>query len=426
VAVAGPARRAAILLSLAWRNVLRQARRSLLTAGAMVLGLALLVFSRSLSSGSHESWIEAGVRLGSGHVVVQHPAYQRSSDLADRLAPTQVEAALSALAAPPLADRVAAATPRLAVTGLASSAESAVPAIVVGVDPVREAEFSEIAGRAIEGAYVSADEPLGAYIGIGMAERLGLEQGSRFVLTAQGADGEIAGQLVRVSGTYRTGIPEMDQALVHIPIATARDWLGTPGGATSVAALLRSSRDTDEVAALLARALDGSGAEVLTWREASPELDAALRIDDWGDYVFHGILLAIVALAILNAILMSVLNRRREFGVLRALGLTARQTGAVVLAEGILLTLASGALGIALGLGVTWTFWRDGLDLSALWGGEMTISGAVIDPVLVPEFRLATVLFAFGWIFAIGVLASLYPARLARRFDVAESMKFER
>ncbi|HEY7471876.1 MAG TPA: FtsX-like permease family protein [Gemmatimonadota bacterium] len=426
MAVASPARRAVILLSLAWRNVLRQARRSVLTASAMVLGLALLVLSRSLAGGSHESWIEAGVRLGSGHVVVQHPAYQRSSDLADRLSAAQVEAAAAALAAPGLAERVTAVTPRLMVTGLASSAESAVPALVVGVDPAREAGFSGLAGRVVEGAYVSEEERLSAFIGVGMAERLGLELGSRFVLTAQAADGEIAGQLVRVAGLFRTGVPEMDQALVHVPIETAREWLGAPGEATSVAALLRSSRDTGRAAALLGEALTGTGVAVLTWREASPELDAALRIDDWGDYIFHGILLAIVALAILNAILMSVLNRRREFGVLRALGLTARQTGAVVLAEGILLTLASGALGIALGLGVTWLFWRDGLDLSSLWGGDMTVSGAVIDPVLVPEFRLATVLFAFGWIFVIGLLASLYPARQARRFDVAESMKFER
>jgi ABC-type lipoprotein release transport system permease subunit len=419
-------RRLGVLLALAWRNVLRQARRSLLTASAMVVGLALLVISRSLADGSHESWIDAGVRLASGHVVVQHPGYARSADLADRLSPAQVEAALAALAAPPLAERVAAATPRLTVTGLASSAESAVPALVVGVDPAREAGFSKLAGRAIEGGYVSGDERLGAFIGVGMAERLGLELGSRFVLTAQGADGEIVGQLVRVSGIYRTGVPEMDQALVHVPIGTAGEWLGTPGGATSVAALLETSRDTEAAAALLGEALEGTGADVLTWREASPELDAALRIDDWGDYIFHGILLSIVALAILNAILMSILNRRREFGVLRALGLTGRQTGAVVLAEGILLTLASGAVGIALGLGVTWTFWRDGLDLSALWRGDMTISGAVIDPVLVPEFRLPTVLFAFAWIFAIGLVASLYPARQARKFDVAESMKFER
>ena len=419
-------RRVVVLLALAWRNVLRQARRSLLTASAMVVGLALLVISRSFADGSHESWIDAGVRLASGHVVVQHPGYARSADLADRLSPEQVEAALAALAGPPLAERVAAATPRITVTGLASSAESAVPALVVGVDPAREAGFSELASRAIEGAYVSGDDRLGAFIGVGMAERLGLELGSRFVLTAQGADGEIVGQLVRVSGIYRTGVPEMDQAIVHLPIGTAREWLGTPGGATSVAALLSSSRDTEDAAAELRETLRGTGASVLTWREASPELDAALRIDDWGDYIFHGILLSIVALAILNAILMSILNRRREFGVLRALGLTGRQTGVVVLAEGILLTLASGAVGVALGLGVAWTFWRDGLDLSALWRGDMTISGAVIDPVLVPEFRLPTVLFAFAWIFAIGVLASLYPARQARKFDVAESMKFER
>jgi ABC-type lipoprotein release transport system permease subunit len=420
-------RRLGILLGLAWRNVLRQARRSALTAAAMVFGLALLVFSRTLSAGSHERWIEAGVRLGSGHVVVQHPRWQRSVDLADRLTAAQVEAALSALAAPPLADRVRAAAPRLAVGGLASSASSALPALILGVDPAREAEFSRIAEEAVEGEYLSGDDRLAAFIGVGMAERLGLELGSRFVLTAQGADGEIAGQLVRVAGIFRTGVPEMDQGLVHVPIGTAREWLGAPGAATAVAVLLDESRDTDAVAAGMREGLAGTGAVVLTWREASPELDAALRLDDWGDYIFHGILIAIVALAILNAILMSVLNRRREFGVLRALGLTGRETGAVVFAEGVMLTLASGAVGIAVGLGVTWTFWRDGLDLSGLWtDSDLTMSGAVIDPVLIPEFRISSILFALAWVLAIGVMASLYPARQARRIDVAEAMKFDR
>lgn len=419
--------RLGVLLALAWRNVLRQARRSVLTASAMVFGLALLVFSRTLAVGSHEMWIEAGARLGSGHVVVQHPHWLRSADLADRLTAAQVDAALDALAEPSLAERVRAATPRLVVSGLASSAASAVPALVLGVDPAREAGFSRLANEAIEGAYLAADDRLGAFIGDGMAERLGLELGSRFVLTAQGADGEIAGQLVRVAGIFHSGVPEMDQAVIHMPIRTTQEWLGTPGAATAVAVLLAESRDTDPMAARLRERLAGTGSAVLTWREASPELDAALRLDDWGDYIFHGILIAIVGLAILNAILMSVLNRRREFGVLRALGLTGRETGAVVFAEGVMLTLASGVVGIALGLGVTWTFWRDGLDLSALWTeSDLAMSGAVIEPVLVPAFRLASILLALAWVMAIGVAASLYPARQARRIDVAEAMKFDR
>jgi len=155
-------------------------------------------------------------------------------------------------------------------------------------------------------------------------------------------------------------------------------------------------------------------------------LEAAVKIDDAGDYIFHGILFVIVGLAVLNAVLMSVLNRKREFGVLRALGLRRVETGAVVFGEGVLLTLASGAAGMILGFAITWIFWRNGLDLSGLMGGEITMSGTLVDPVIVPAFRLSAMTQSLGFILVIGILASLYPAQQAMRIDVAEAMKFER
>jgi len=179
--------------------------------------------------------------------------------------------------------------------------------------------------------------------------------------------------------------------------------------------------------AQLREALAGTaGVSVLSWREASPELDAAVRVDDYGDYVFHFILFAIVALAILNAVLMSVLNRTREFGVLQALGLTPRQTGLVVFAEGVLLAGLSGVAGILLGLGITWGFWRNGLDFSAFMGRDFTLSGTIVNPVAIPQFRFSQVLWSLLWTAVIGVAASLYPARQAARIDPAAAMKFER
>ena len=151
-----------------------------------------------------------------------------------------------------------------------------------------------------------------------------------------------------------------------------------------------------------------------------------MRIDDWSGYAFLVILYVIVALAILNAVLMSVLNRRREFGVLQALGLTGRDTGWVVFTEGVLLSLVSGVLGIVIGLSVTWVLWRHGIDFSALMKGDITFSGALVSPIIVPEFRFQQVLFCLAATLVIGVAASLYPARQAGRIDVAEAMKFDR
>ena len=174
--------------------------------------------------------------------------------------------------------------------------------------------------------------------------------------------------MARVVGTFRTGIPEANEALIQIPLRTAQEWLGAPEAVTSIDLLLESSRAVRPVLASLETALGERSSTVvpLDWREAQPELDAAVRMDDWADYVFHAILFGIAALAIINTILMSVMQRTREFGVLRALGLKRAEVGRLVFAEGMLLTIVSGLAGMALGLAVVWLFFRDGLDFSSL------------------------------------------------------------
>ena len=418
-------RRIPTLFRLAARGVLREARRSLLTASAMALGLALLMFTRSLADGGHEDWINAGVRMGAGHVLFQAPGFRESRSLDDRLSGKQTSAAVAALAKleGPLAPL--ATTVRLSTNGLASSASSALPVVIDGVDPETEAGFSQAAQRLTEGRYLEPGDRLEAYVGQGLAERLGLSLGSRFVLTAQSTDGQIQGQLVRVVGVFRTGLPEVDEGLVHIPISTARSWLGAGDASTTVGAILPTSRVVPEVVQAVRSDVGMDDIRVLSWREAYPELDAALRIDDYGDYVFLGILFAIVALAVLNTMLMAVLHRKREFGVLQALGLTPAETGFVVFTEGLLLTALAGVVGMIAGATLTWVFFRDGLDFSALMSEEMTFGGIVIDPVIVPEFRMVQVVQSFVSIAVVGIVASIYPAYYATKIDVGEALKFE-
>lgn len=413
-------------LRLAARNLARERRRTLLSGLAMVVGMALLVFSRALAEGGHEDWIEAGVRLGSGHVSVQDPEYRLRRTIDHRLPPPAVEAVDRALEAPAVARRLVAAAPRLSVQGLASSASSALPVSVTGVDPEAERRFSLIPEKLEEGRYLERDDRLRAFVGARLAERLDLEVGDRFVLTAQDASGEIVGQMARVAGTFRTGIPEADEAIVQVPLSTARDWLGVPGAVTSYDLLLRGSRDVRPVGEELKSRLSGLGDEVkvLSWREAQPDLAAAVRMDDFADYVFHAVLFGIAALAIINTILMSVMRRTREFGVLRALGLRRSEVGRVVFLEGLLLTLVSGVIGMAVGLAATWLLFRNGLDFSAFMNEDLTAAGVVIDPVIVPAFRVSQILASLAFIFAIGSLASIYPAWRATRIDVAEAMKF--
>jgi putative ABC transport system permease protein len=416
-----------IRLRLALRNLRRQKRRSVLSGSAMVLAMALLVFSRAIAEGGHEDWIDAGVRMGGGHVSVQAPDYRTRRTLEYRLSPEVRAAVQDALRSDEISRRLVASAPRLIVQGLASSSQAALPAAIMAVDPELETHFSALQDKLMDGRWLEPDDRLYAYVGYRLANRLKLREGSRFVLTAQDANGDISGQMVRVAGTFRSGIPDMDEGFIQIPLATAQEWLGVPGAVTTEALLLRGSRDVGPVRRELGRALAGwsDEAEVLGWRESMPELDAAVRMDDWADYVFHLVLFVIAATAIVNTILMSVMYRTREFGVLRALGLERGEVGRVVFIEGMILTAISGLVGMALGAAIVWGFFRNGLDFSALWDMEMEAAGVVIDPVIVPRFRWNQIVQSLFFILAIGSLSSIYPAWRATRIDVAEAMKFE-
>ena len=418
------------IMVLAMRNLRRQLKRTTLTAAVMVIGGALLIFSFALGDGSHENWIDSGIRTSTGHVTIEQPEFRRSRKIEDRLATDVRVETERALASPEIAAHVVAVSSRLSISGLASSAAGARPAQVLAVDPVAEAQFSTLDDQVVEGRYLEPDDRLAAYIGVGLAASLELRLGSRLVVQAQGTDQEIAAQLLRVVGIFQNGVPEVDQMVVHIPLQTAGDWLGSDRDVTNVGVVLTGSSAVAAVTTHLEDALVdpiGRGdARVMGWREANPALAAAIAIDNFGNYLVFGILFIIIAFGIVNTVLMSVLHRHREFGVLQALGLTPGQTGTIVLIEGLTLTAVSGFIGVSLGLAATWYFFGDGLDMSAMVGEEMTFSGVVIDPVIVPLFRLARVVEVLTFILFIGAVASVYPALRAAKIDVAESMKFER
>ncbi len=419
-----------VLTVLAMRNLRRQLRRTVLTMSAMVVGGALLIVSFALGDGGHETWIDGGVRLGTGHITVEQPEFRVSRRIEHRVPAEVRHAAEAALDAPDIAPLVVARSSKLTVSGLASSAAGARPVQIMAVNPVTEPAFAMIDDQVVEGRYLEPDDRLAAYVGTGLASSLELRIGSRLVVQAQDAEREIAGQLLRVVGIFRSGVPEVDQVMIHMPITTAAEWLGSGHDVTNVGVVLNSSRVVAGVAGRLEAALADPVARgdirVMEWRESDPALAAAIAIDDFGNYIIHAILFTIIGFGVVNTVLMSVLHRHREFGVLQALGLTPGQTGAIVLIEGLTLTAVSGLAGVALGWWGTWYFLGDGLDLSGLVGSEMTFSGIVIDPVVYPMFAPGRMLQILVFMLVLGVAASIYPALRAARINVAEAMKFDR
>ena len=163
-----------VIVVLAVRNLRRQVRRTVLTALAIVLGAGMLVFSNAIGDGTHEQWIDDGVRTGSGHVTIEHPAFRMSRKLEDRLAADVRAAAEVALATPALADRVTGVSAQLTINGMASSAAGARPAHILAVDPQAEIDFTILDEQVIEGRYLQSDDRLAAFVGVGLMETLNL------------------------------------------------------------------------------------------------------------------------------------------------------------------------------------------------------------------------------------------------------------
>jgi putative ABC transport system permease protein len=417
-----------LIARIALRNVRRQLRRSLLTASAMVLGIGLLMFVRALEGGAHLMYVETATRMGTGHIAMEHPDYMGSQDLVDRIVAGDLERVMDAVRETARPGDLVAVFPRVNVGGLAQSATSSIPVRIGGVDPALEREISFFADKVEEGRYLEPGDRLEAIVGFGVAERLRLEVGSRLVLMAAGAGGDLESQLVLVTGIFRTGVPEVDRGVVQLPLSTAREWLELGGDATSVSVLLTSDRRTGQVASAIRERLDAEGVPagrlaVRPWWEAMPDLYAGLRADAVQTYIMLIVLLAIVALAVVNSILMAVLNRAREFGVLRALGLNRRSVGGMVMVEGVILSLASGLAGMLLGLGISLGVFGDGVDISFLFGGELAFAGSTVDPVIPPAVLAGDVVAILTIVIAIGLLATLYPAWHATRIEPAEAMK---
>ena len=427
---ARPSMHLGVILMLALRNLRRNLRRTVLTATAFIIGGALLTFTQTFGDGTHEQWIDSGVRTGSGHVTVEVPDFRVSRKIEDRLPGSTLQLVRNAVESSAVAERVTDVFYRLTINGLATSASGARPAQVLGVDPTIEAALSPLDEQVAEGRYLKKDDRLAAYVGAGLVEALDLRIGSRLVVMAQDVHKDVAGQLVRVVGIFRTGIDELDNSVIHVPIATAGEWLGTGSDVTNIGVMVDSSLAVPELVRHLRRELAEpiakGDAAVMSWRQAMPALHAAVLVDEGGGYLILVILFVIIGFSIINTVLMSVLHRHREFGVLQALGLTPRQTGSVVLVEGLLQTVVCALIGVAVGLGITAAF-SGGIDISGLYNDqEMQFSGVAIDPIIVPIVNPVRILQILGFMLFIGVVSSVYPAMRAGTIDVTESMKFER
>jgi ABC-type lipoprotein release transport system permease subunit len=408
-----------MIARLAWRSLGRHRRRTVITVVSIGFGLALFVFSVSLAAGMYARLIDDAVRMQAGHVTVEHADYRDAPAVDLRV--RDAGALAARIEALPGVEN----TKRLVLgQGVARSGTGAAGVAVMGVEPAVEARTSPLARRLVAGRYLAPDDGARVVVGAALAERLDLGEGKKLVITTNDASGALVEALFRVAGIFRTGAEEVDGYVVQAPLDAVQRLYGL--GADEVTQLGVVLADADRQGAVVRRVaalVDDPRLAVRPWQEELPELAAFIRIDRTSDYIFHSLLLALVLFTIFNTLLMSVLEREREFAVLLAIGTSPAELRRQVLLESAFIGALGCALGLVLGGTVAGLVQVYGLDLTRFYREGLTISGLAVSTTLHARVTAGALALLGGGVFLATLLLGVWPMRRAGRVAIADVLR---
>ena len=405
---------------MAWRNLWRNRRRTVLTLVSIAFGGLLAVIFTGFQDRSFADFIDTAARLGGGHVTLQHPEYLDTPTLT-RTVPDGGRLRAIALRDGDVRRAVARITGPL----MLATAKDSYAAFFIAFDPTAEDEHTlSFAKGLTAGELFSTARDPHIVVGARLARNLGLEVGSKVVYTLTDKHGGIVSGLARVGGIVSTGAPSLDGGLCLLPIDTVRDLLGYgPEESTQVALFLSDSRASAAVAARLGKAL-GSQTAALSWEETQPQLAGFIALKIGAGRVMEMIIMILVAAGIFNTLFVSVLERLREFGIMMAIGFSPGQLFRLVMWESFwmgLLGLLGGAL---VTIGPYWYLGRTGINASAMTGGAATeVAGVGFELVLRVGIYPENLLVIAVAIVVATMLAGVYPASRAGRVVPVESIK---
>ncbi len=414
-----------IMFKLASRNLWRNSRRSLITIFGISGGLGLMLFTINFQQGSYNQTLNNALRMMAGHIVVQADGYQEDKDTQlTILNSTEVAQTLRSTLSD---DDDARVFRRVTLGGALLSPANTRMAAISGVEPEAEAEVGTYDDKLVDGEWLAGDDDRGIVVGQRLAESLELELGDRVVYQGEGAEkGETVARMFRVRGIFSTGTPEADGFLAFAHIDAAQELLPGEDPAHQVAAFLTddSQLESQLPAATAAMAAAGhDGLEVLDWKGALPELIEFIEMDrKFGDMMWF-VLGLMVAFAVLNTVLMGVLERTREFGVMMAVGLSPKRLASLVLTEAFIMGLIGAAVGMVIGVAATWPMVEYGWDLTEYMGEAGAMEGVPMEMHIysVYDWGRMSLFAVIGVIFT--VVASLWPAWMVVRMEPVEAMR---
>lgn len=398
-----------MIFLLAWRNLWRNRRRTLITAGSITFAAFLAITMQSLQMGVFDNLVKNMVNYYSGFIQVHTAGYWEERILDNTFSsenPRLIE--LDSLPG------VLRTVPRLETFLLASKDDRTKPAFLCGTDPAKERMMTRLDTRVVKGEYLSDSKDNAVLIGEGLSAKLELGVGDTLVLLGQGMYGSVAAGKYRIKGLLKLGAPELNDVFIVMDLKQAQELLSAPGLLTALAVEPDDPEMLERRVNTLAYRM-GEGYEVMSWKSMMPEVWNHIRVDTNSLYVMMGFLYLIIAFGMFGTILMMTNERKYEFGMLVAIGMRKGRLALIVLTEILMLAFLGGLTGMLLSWPVVYYLQEFPIRLS----GEM--ESAFIDygfePVFPAQLNPDAFIEQTAIVLGLSILMALYPLYRIRKMD---------
>lgn len=402
-----------MILKIAFRNVFRQKRRTILTALSMFGGFVLAAFFIGWADGTYNNIIDTFTRYNLGHVQVHEKTYlDRPSIYKTINTLSEIEEILQTT------KKITSWTPRLFSAGLVSVKDKSAGTRIIGIDPEKENRTTKFDEKIVKGRMLSGTPAHEVILGKGLAKVLKANLEDEIVVLSQGADGSIANDMYKIVGILDSGDEISDRASFYLHLKAAQELLVLEGRIHEIAVTVNHLRDVDKVNSILQERIHDPRLAVDPWQVFARSFYVAMKADKEGMWIMLVIIVLVVAVGVLNTVLMSVLERRREYGVLKAVGTKPGQIVKMVLTEVNILAVVCIIFGAAVGLLLNYLLSIHGITLP-----EPISYGGMKFQYMQAEINARSFYIPTITVLLVATLVSLFPAFKAARTDPAKSMR---
>ena len=402
------------LIKMAWRNIWRNKKRTLLTMFSIFIAVFLSLFTRSMQVGSYANMISNAVKFSTGYIQIHADEFWENKSINETfIYADSINHILKN------EENVSFMIPRLESFALASSGEHTKGTLVIGTDPVLENELNKYEEKIIRGSYLNENDR-SVLVAEKLAEYLSIDVGDTLVLIGQGFQGVTAAEQYPIKGIIKMPIPELNNQLVILPLKESQYYYAAENRLTSMSIMLYDAEGLDETLESIKNKLD-ENYEVMPWNEMNKEMVQTIEADNVGGVIMLGILYIVIGFGVFGTVMMMTMERRKEFGVMISIGMQKLKLLQVVFWETLFIGAFAIILGVLVAYPILYYFSLNPIPLQGEIATSMEAFG--VEPIL--PFSIKPIIFINQTlsVMVIAGIAVLYPLSVIFRFDVLKAMR---